>query len=389
VHKKGTLQWRGVKFSDEDESYQYLHVNTGGFMADKLRYYIAHNGGLKVMDDRSGSMNLIGEFFQGKTLEHLTGSRTRPEVVFAAVAFDGGYRTEDGGKTWQKIMEGDVRTFTIDPHDERVVYMGIGPIRLFRSEDRGTTWEPLDGMLELPEEVKKKWDVPARLRGIEFPHVRHIFIHPDDQNLIFVLLEHGGVLLGRDRGKTWEDRSEGISYVDMHYIGNYPGSRDRYYVSSARGFFRSDDCGKQWHRVENGMPWAYTELYSYSHEWRFLPGDSPRMIVCGGRGSPGVWNREKTAPQGHILISDDAGENWRIADRGLNRENPWMPWVLLRHPSEERALFCGMGDGSRGYGFDAKQRGHGAFYVSRDRGDSWEPILSDAPSILTAWVAPN
>ena len=40
------------------------------------------------------------------------------------------------------------------------------------------------------------------------------------------------------------------------------------------------------------MPWAYTELHSYSHEWHFLPGDSPRMVLlrrqrfsraCGAR----------------------------------------------------------------------------------------------------------
>jgi len=358
-------------------------------MADALRYYIAHNGGLKIMQPQGGSMNTFGEFFEGKTLEHLIGCHNKPEVVFAAVAFDGGYRTKDGGKTWEKIMEGDVRTFTVDRHDERIVYMGIGPIRLFRSEDGGTKWEPLDGMLDFSDEVKKKWDVPPRLRGIEKPHVRHIFIHPDDQNLLFVLLEHGGVLLSRDRGKTWEDRSTGIDYVDMHYIENYPGSKERYYVSSARGFFRSDDAGKQWHRVENGMPWAYTELHSYSHEWHFLPGDTLRMVLCGGKGSPGVWVREKMNPKGHILLSDDGGENWRIATQGLEKENPWMPWVLLRHPSDSATLFCGMGDGARGYGFDARVEGKGAFYVSRDRGDSWEPVMSDTPSILTAWVAAN
>ena len=48
-----------------------------------------------------------------------------------------------------------------------------------------------------------------------------------------------------------------------------------------------------------------------------------------------------------------------------------------------------MGDGARGYGFDPKQRGAGAFYLSRDRGESWEPVLSNTPSILTAWVAAN
>src|SRR5215475_14200966 len=153
-------------------------------MAESLRYYIAHNGGLKIMENRSGSMNVVAEHFAGKTLEHLIGCRKNPEIVFAAVAFDGGYSSEDAGKNWTKIMEGDVRTFTVDPHDERVVYMGIGPIRLFRSEDMGKTWAPLDGMLDFGPEVKKKWSVPAQLVGIEFPHVRHIFIHPEDQNLI-------------------------------------------------------------------------------------------------------------------------------------------------------------------------------------------------------------
>lgn len=356
-------------------------------MSESLRYYIALNGGLKVMESSSGALTAAGEFFPGKTLEHLIGARQRPELVFAAVAFDGGYRTQDGGKSWEKVLEGDVRTFTVDPHDERVVYAGIGPIRLFRSEDSGKTWEPLDGMLKFPEEIKKKWTVPARLVGIEFPHVRHIFIHPDDEKLIFVLLEHGGVLLSRDRGRTWEDRSEGISYLDMHFIGNYPGSKERYYVSSARGFFRSDDIGLHWRRVEKGMPWAYDEQYSYSHEWHFLPGSPLRMLVAGAKGSPGHWSREKRVPQGVILLSDDGGESWRQASvPGLPDR---MPWVVLTHPTDAKTVFVGMGDGARGYGFDARLRGKGAFYVTRDRGDSWEPILSEMPSILTAWVAPN
>jgi hypothetical protein len=295
------------------------------FMAETLRYYIAHNGGLKVMQPQGNSFTSVGEFFQGKTLEHIIGAIKRPELLFAAVAFDGGYRSEDGGKSWTKIMEGDARTFTIDPHDERVVYMGIGPIRLFRSEDAGKTWEPLDGVLALSDKVKKKWDVPARLRGIEFPHVRHIFVHPEDQDLIWVLLEHGGNLLSRDRGQSWEDRSDGIDYVDMHYIENYPGSKERFYVSSARGFFRSDDAGKQWRRVETGMPWGYTELHSYSHEWHFIPGNTPRMVLCGGKGSPGVWSRDKTTPLGHILLRTTAGKTGVFAPTDSKRRTPICP----------------------------------------------------------------
>ncbi len=358
-------------------------------MNEQLTYYIALNGGLQVMRGRPGAMNTVGEHFKGQTLEDLTGCHDRPEVVFAAVAFDGGYRTQDGGHTWEKILDGDVRTFTVHPHDNQVVYAGIGPIRLFRSDDRGNNWEPLDGLLEMPDEVKAQWTVPEVYRATHHPHIRHIFIHPDDTNLLVVLLEHGGVVTSRDTGKSWEDASSGIPYLDMHLVRNYPGTKDRYYVSSARGFFRSDDSGHQWRRVENGMPWAYTELYSYSHDWLFLPGNSPRMILGGGKGSPGVWRNESRDPQGTVLISDDAGENWRVSSAGIPDTMPWMPWVLVPHPNDVKTVFAGMGDGTRGFGFDARDRGKGAFYMTRDRGDSWEPILTDMPSILTAWVAAN
>jgi len=358
-------------------------------MNDELRYYVAFNGGLRIMQKRNGSFNTVGEFFAGRTLEHLTGCQKNPEIVFAAVAFDGGYRTEDGGRSWKKVMEGDVRCFTVDPHDERVVYAGIGPVRLFRSEDKGITWEPLDSLLALPDKVKAQWGVPERLRGIEFPHVRNIFIHPDDKNLLFVVLEHGGLLRSYDRGETWEDASWGIKYLDMHVLANFPGSKERYYVSSARGFFRSDDCGRQWHRVENGMPWAYTEMYSYSHEWMFLPGNSPRMLLAGAKGSPGVWGRERRDPNGVILLSDNGGESWHRPSSGLPEIMPWMPWVLVSHPTDRNTVFVGMGDGARGYGFDARLRGKGAFYVTRDRGESWEPVMPELPSVLTAWVTPN
>lgn len=354
---------------------------------EQLRYYIAHNSGLTVMHGQGDVLKSVGEFFEGRTLEHLVGSRTRPEVVFAAVAFDGGYRTRDAGTTWEKIAEGDVRTFTIDPHDDRIIYMGTGPVRLLRSEDGGSTWEPLDGLLDVSNDVKAKWGVPRVYEGIEVPHVRYVFIHPEDPTLVFVLLEHGGVLLSRDRGATWEDRSAGIDYVDMHVIENFPGSKERYYVSSARGFYRSDDCGAHWHRVENGMPWGGTPTYSYSHEWHFLVGERPRMVVCGGRGSPGVWAEEKCDPRGHILVSDDGAESWRIASRGVGKENPWMPWTLVRHPTDPKTLFCGMGTGGRGFALAPKQRGNGAFYRSGDAGDSWEALLPDSPSVLTAWVA--
>lgn len=351
---------------------------------EKLRYFLGHNRGLQVLEANGSTPRTVGTFFEDGTLEDLKGIPSKPETVFAAVAFDGGYRSRDAGKTWQKVLGGDVRTFTVSPHDERVVYAGMGPVRLMRSDDEGTTWEPLDAMLDFPPEVKKKWDVPPPYRGKEEAHLRHVHIHPDDADQIFVLLEHGGVLLTRDGGKTWSDRSTGIDYVDMHMIANYPGSKDRYYVSSAQGFYRSDDMGAQWYRVEHGMPWAEKPAWCYSHEWQFLEaGDHPRMVVCGSRGSPGVWGLDKSNPDGHILVSDDGGANWRVVTHGLEKV---VPWVLASHPTDAKTLFCGMGNGARGYFVNTKATGEGALYVSHDTGLSWEPLLPELPAVLTAWV---
>jgi photosystem II stability/assembly factor-like uncharacterized protein len=357
-------------------------------MSKQLRYYLAFNGGLEILEYVSGSILPVWKGFDGRTVEHLTGSRQNPQTVFAAVAFDGGYRTLDGGRTWKKVLEGDVRTITIDPKDDSVVYAGSGPVRLYRSEDCGGTWEPLDGLLALPDDVKSKWTVPERLRKVEHPHVRHIFVHPDDSNFIFLVLEHGGVVLSLDGGKSWQDRSDGIAYLDMHVLRNCHASRDRFYVSSARGFYRSDDCGYRWQRVETGMPWANSEFYSYSHEWLWVEGVPPRLVVCTAKGSPFYWATEKRPPQGRILWSDDGAENWQEATvEGVSPDIPWMPWVLVSHPTDDKTLFVGMGDGSRGFGFDARQKGSGCLYRSRDRGESWEPVLQEMPSILTAWIA--
>ena len=33
---------------------------------ESLRYYIAHNGGLNVLENRSGSMNTVGRILRGQ-----------------------------------------------------------------------------------------------------------------------------------------------------------------------------------------------------------------------------------------------------------------------------------------------------------------------------------
>ena len=361
-------------------------------MADQLRFYLGTQSGLTVLRLRSGAIEPVGEYFKGRTVEAVVGRRDNPKVAFAGVAFDGGYRTRDGGQRWDKVIDGDVRAFAFDPNHQGIMYAGLGPVGLFRSEDGGNTWNELDGLLNMPGEVKAKWGTPPRFQDVEPAHVRNIFVHPDDANLIYVTLEHGGVVRSADRGGSWEDVTKGVDYPDMHFLSNYPGSKDRYYVSSARGFFGTADAAQGWKRVEDGMPWAYTEANSYCHDWLILPGspnrpgNPTRLVLAGANGSPGFWNRD-TRAEGVILVSDDDGARWREVLKGLPERSRQMAWALFQHPTEADTIFAGMGDGSRGFGFNPKENGTGAVYMSQDRGDTWEEIIPNIPSVFAAWVA--
>src|SRR5262249_25489516 len=60
------------------------------------------------------------------------GLKAQPNVVFLGVAQDGLYRTDDAGKSWRRVFEGNVRAVTVDPINEEVVYVGAEPVHLYR-----------------------------------------------------------------------------------------------------------------------------------------------------------------------------------------------------------------------------------------------------------------
>lgn len=168
-------------------------------MAAGIRLYAGTQHGLAVWRERGGKWEAVGHEFPDAVIDTLAGCVERPERVYAAVAWDGVYRTVDGGLHWSRVLEGEVRAIAVDPANDAVVYAGTEPVHLYRSEDGGGHWEELTALLALPEEVRKKWWTP-------YPpatgHIRHIFVHPDDPKMLGLCLEHGGVVRSFDRGQT-------------------------------------------------------------------------------------------------------------------------------------------------------------------------------------------
>jgi photosystem II stability/assembly factor-like uncharacterized protein len=343
-------------------------------MSEGVRLYAGTQHGLVVWRSRNGGWEEIDRAFADQIVDTAVGCRDRPERAYLGVMNDGLYRTDDAGRHWSRLLEGDIRAITLDPTDERVVYAGTEPVHLYRSEDGGEHWEELAGLLALPEEVRKKWWTP-------YPpgtgHVSNVFVHPDDPTLLYVCLEHGGVVRSLDRGATWEDVSGGIDYVDMHRLESLPGSQNRYYVTSARGFFTSEDPAGGWRRAEQGL------TRSYSHDFVFLPparaGEAPTMLLSTADGSPGPWRSEERGARAALFRSDDGARSWRRVGRGLPEEMDAMIWSLAPHPHDPNAVFAGVGSVSRGQPVNLSPSpalcdGPGEVWLTRDRAETWQRL---------------
>jgi photosystem II stability/assembly factor-like uncharacterized protein len=350
-------------------------------MPTPVRIYAGTQEGLFVWRSKNGSWEKVSSSFENGTIDAVDGCRRQPNIIYLGVTQDGLYRTDDAGMSWRQVFEGNVRAVTVDPTNDQVVYVGLEPVHLYRSEDGGKTWEELTGVHDLPDEVKKNWTFP---RPPHREHVRHVFVHPSNPTILYVCLEHGGIIRSLDRGKTWQDVSKGIDYLDIHHLSNAPGRSDLYFVATARGFFKSSDPGTGWQRAENGF------TRDYFHDFVFLPGTPPTMLVATADKSPGYWDRPERA-QGAVFRSRNLAESWERVGVGpaMPRDMKQMVWALAQHPEDPVTVYAGLGAVSRGRSADATQKGNGDILFSTDEGETWERLPFDLPADRVLYVAPE
>lgn len=349
-------------------------------MSEGVRLYAGTQHGLIVWKSNNGGWEEVGRSFKDGIIDSMAGCQEKPERVFVGVTHDGLYRTDGGGKGWSKVLDGDIRSVTVDPTDDQVIYSGIEPVGLFRSEDGGDRWQELTSLKELPQAVRKNWWFPQPPHQ---GHIRNIFVRSDDPKTIYLCIEHGGIVRSFDRGETWEDVSRGIDYLDIHVIANLPRSKGRYFVATARGFFTSDNPAQGWVRAETGL------TRDYFHDFLFLPpervGEGPTMLLATADKSPGFWRRENRGARAALFKSVNGAESWARITRGLAEELDSMIWALVHHPTEPRSVFAGFGNVARGHASGAG--GAGDLMISRDRGENWERLPIDLPADRVLWAA--
>ncbi len=383
-------------------------------MADGVRIYAGTWDGVVVMAVRNGRTEVLSRVFEGAIVGDVAGSLQQPQRVFAGIVRGGVHRTDDAGRHWRQVLEGDIRSLAVDPTDDRVVYAGTDPVHLYRSEDGGDSWREIESLQRLPEETRKKLgeSEAGRMADYHDQHFRHlrqdwsfpvppnkghvleIVIHPDDPTLLLLAIEHGGAAVSRDRGETWDDISEGVDYLDIHYVTTLPHSFDKYFLSSARGFYATDDPRQGWTRAENGC------TRNYFHDILFLPpvnGGGPTMVIATADGSPGFWpatkgtmkwNHEERGSLAALFKSEDAAQSWQRLGTGggLPEEMDPMIWSLCNHPLERDGILAGVGESSF-VPLAARECGQGSVMASADRGETWQTLQTGLSAVEHLYAA--
>ncbi len=192
------------------------------------------------------------------------------------------YKTTDGGKTWNKVLNisenTGVNNIVMEPRDSNVLYatseqrrrhiftkIGGGPeSAVYKSTDAGATWEKI--MNGLP-----KVDIGGM--GIAISPV-----NPDVIYIIMQAAENGsGFYRSTNRGASWEKMS------DHHESGQYyneifcdPVDVDKVYSVETVSHF-TEDAGKTW------KPLSLTDRHVDDHAMWIDPTD-PKHFIIGGDG---------------------------------------------------------------------------------------------------------
>jgi photosystem II stability/assembly factor-like uncharacterized protein len=250
------------------------------------------------------------------TLVHLADER----LLFAGAHSGGLFVSADDGLTWDSAMQGigaeHEHVFTIAAFGsgrETVLWAGTQPAALYRSTDLGRTWSEVPGIRTAPG--TDAWNFPA---PPFIAHVKHIAIHPNRPDVVFVCVEQGALLKSNDAGATWREitsyaTAEDRWYHDAHRIVFSPSDPSNVYLTSGEGLYHSLDAGETWSHLTTRH-----DRVGYPDALLMDPGDERIMYMAGGGKSPDAWiaGAAGSAYSG-ILRSVDAGASWTECHAGL------------------------------------------------------------------------
>ena len=255
------------------------------------------------------------------------------------------YKTTDGGKTWNRILEiGEytgVSDMEMDPRNpdilyaashqrERRVYSKIdgGPeSAIYKSTDAGATWtkqtkglpkgdvgriglalspanpDIIYAVIELPEsksgfyrssDMGESWEKRSD-KGTSSPqYYNEVYADPKDPDVIILMDTYNA--LSKDGGATWEYIEGSNKHVDNHAIWIDPDDTNHFIAGCDGGIYETYDRAKTW-QFKSNLP--ITQYYHVRTD-----NDYPFYNVYGGAQDNGSWFGPSQTNRRYLVNAD-------------------------------------------------------------------------------------
>jgi photosystem II stability/assembly factor-like uncharacterized protein len=248
----GTLYLGGdvngvYKSTDHGKSFRIVNHGLGHYAvyslhADASRsgtVYAGTTGGLYISRDHAESWTFLPETAKGRlgiTAERNQSVRTiatdSSGVVYAGTVRGELFRSDDSGTTWRPLELGagpaSVAAVAVSASDPRLILVATAA-GLRRSTDGGASFAAPDG--------------PVQIHGVA--------IHPKDDRVAYAACAKDGVFRSNDRGATWSKRSGGIdAKFNMREVVIDPDDPERVVAIGTESwngiFYASSNGGIDW-----------------------------------------------------------------------------------------------------------------------------------------------
>ena len=154
-------------------------------------------------------------------------------------------RSDDGGRSWRDITPGAARdeeiwSIAAPFNSPGEVFIGTSHARVLRSLDHGHSFHECAAFLKIPGRDRRAFAPPPQI-----PHVRSIAFDQANALIIYIGVEEGGIYRSPDRGRTFEPLNRTV-YSDIHCVASDPADSRHLFVTTGRGFYASADAGVSW-----------------------------------------------------------------------------------------------------------------------------------------------
>ncbi len=245
-----------------------------------------------------------------------------------------------------------------------------------RSDDGGKTWTPVGNEFKYDGTTGTHQWYDGTQHPWEFKRVWHLEPSLTDPDTVYAGVEDAAMFRTTDGGKTWHELpglrrhesgprwSPGAGGMGLHTILLDETNPGRIYIAiSAAGVFRTDDGGETWRPANRGL------------RSEFMPDPSAEVGHCVHRiamhpSRPNVLFMQK---HWDVMRSDDAGESWQEVSGNLPTDFGFPIGVHAHEP--ETIYVVPIKSDSEHYPLEGKLR----VYRSRTGGNEWEALTDGLP----------